>query len=104
MVSLIERFYDITSGSILIDGKDITDYAPQWCISKLLFDQFIDRLGCVVRCVWSLKNRHSLPLLSEKTLRLEPDLRFLRTTLLKLLKAQTLITSFPSSQRCVSCV
>jgi ABC-type multidrug transport system fused ATPase/permease subunit len=32
---LIERFYDIERGSILIDGKEIKDYNLKWLRSKI---------------------------------------------------------------------
>ena len=40
MVSLAARFYDATSGQVLIDGKDIRDYT---------FDALYDRIGYVTQ-------------------------------------------------------
>mmetsp|Transcript_71045 Transcript_71045/g.179287 ORF Transcript_71045/g.179287 Transcript_71045/m.179287 type:complete len:705 (+) Transcript_71045:3-2117(+) len=33
---LIERFYDVTAGRILLDGRDIRDYEPQWLRKQIV--------------------------------------------------------------------
>lgn len=52
MCSLLERFYDIDSGSILIDGVELKDISPAWLrreaigyisqvtTTKMFLDQF----------------------------------------------------------------
>ena len=32
---LLERFYDVTEGSILLDGIDIREYNPRWLRSQI---------------------------------------------------------------------
>ena len=32
---LLERFYDVTGGRILLDGKDIRDYSPDWLRAQI---------------------------------------------------------------------
>ena len=32
---LLERFYDVTGGSILLDGIDIREYNPRWLRSQI---------------------------------------------------------------------
>ena len=32
---LLERFYDVTDGRILLDGKDIRDYSPDWLRAQI---------------------------------------------------------------------
>jgi ABC-type multidrug transport system fused ATPase/permease subunit len=34
-VQLIERFYDVTEGAILLDGRDITEINPRWLHEKI---------------------------------------------------------------------
>lgn len=36
IAALIERFYDVQSGSVMIDGKDIRTLDPTWMRQKLL--------------------------------------------------------------------
>jgi ABC-type multidrug transport system fused ATPase/permease subunit len=33
---LVERFYDVTGGQIMLDGRDIRDYKPQWLRSQIV--------------------------------------------------------------------
>ncbi|CAK0808873.1 unnamed protein product [Prorocentrum cordatum] len=33
---LVERFYDVTGGQILLDGRDVRDYKPQWLRSQIV--------------------------------------------------------------------
>ena len=32
---LLERFYDVTGGQILLDGKDLREYNPTWLRSQI---------------------------------------------------------------------
>ena len=35
IASLILRYYDVQNGRLLIDGRDIRDYSPQWIRSHI---------------------------------------------------------------------
>merc|ERR1711939_1272961 len=36
VLRLIQRFYDVTEGRILLDGRDIRDYNPEWLRSQIV--------------------------------------------------------------------
>jgi ABC-type multidrug transport system fused ATPase/permease subunit len=41
---LIQRFYDVTEGSILLDGRDIREYNPEWLRSQIVIVEQEPRL------------------------------------------------------------
>jgi ATP-binding cassette subfamily B (MDR/TAP) protein 1 len=78
VVGLIERFYDLTGGSVLLDGRDIREYNLRWLRSQmglvsqepLLFsasiidnirygkpDATLEEVGCPVSHEWSLAHK-----------------------------------------------
>ena len=48
MVSLLERFYEVDSGSITIDGVDLKELSPSWLRGG--FIGFIGQVVITCRC------------------------------------------------------